>query len=69
MQEATLLSYRHKGAIPAPVARRNPYYSPCSNFIEPFVDVFVTSKDIMMYIIIVCCAPPLEMCVTHLQDV
>ena len=27
MQEPTLLSYRQKGAIPAPVARRNPCYN------------------------------------------
>ena len=32
------------------------------------VVVFVTLEDILMYIIIVCCFPPLGMCVTPLQD-
>ena len=45
MQEPTLLSYRQKGAILSPVARRNPYYKWYVEELRESQDVMWTSKD------------------------
>ena len=39
------------------------------SYLRGSVDVFVTSEDIMMYIIIVCCCTPIGDVFNSLQDV